>query len=327
MTKSGAVNLPWCHASFFRFRALNFYNSPLPPPLFSLKDTSPFEPLPHPRAVMSVSLSSIPVVLKDRSYQGGMLKGSPARGFYPAPLPGPPHYMDFFPRTHNLLHPLKSLGRLVSDTQASLPLNLHAGGAPPFLGQGGHHSSVLHEHMLSAPGFPYLSQMLPGQPLYSKPEELAAVVTEHAAGPLSSDFSSPASERCPSASSSSSSSPPKESLFRLRSEELPQQKTRTSYNFSEDDLFMVLYGYSGSQERNVGHAISGLALPEKSGESCAWVSGCFVQKNNNNNNKKNSIDWCQLKKGQKQTEETNWYEHSFIRVHFFIYMWRTLPPF
>ena len=32
MTKSGAVNLPWCHASFFRFRALNFYNSPLPPP-------------------------------------------------------------------------------------------------------------------------------------------------------------------------------------------------------------------------------------------------------------------------------------------------------
>ncbi|XP_030253680.1 PR domain zinc finger protein 14 [Sparus aurata] len=213
---------------------------------------------------MSVSLSSIPVVLKDRSYQGGMLKGSPARGFYPAPLPGHHHYVDFFPRTHNLLHPLKSLGRLVSDTQTSLPLNLHAGGAPPFLGQGGHHASVLHEHMLSASGFPYLSQMLPGQPLYSKPEELAAVVTEHAAGPLSSDFSSPVSERCPSASSSSSSSPPKESLFRLQSAELSQQKTRTSYNFSEDDLFMVLYGYSGSQERNVGHAISGLALPEKS---------------------------------------------------------------
>ncbi|XP_026148391.1 PR domain zinc finger protein 14 [Mastacembelus armatus] len=211
---------------------------------------------------MSVSLSTIPVVLKDKSYQAGMLKGSPARGFYPAPLPGPHHYMDFFPRTHNLLHPLKSLGRLVSDTEASLPLSLH--GAPPFLGQGGQHTSVLHEHMLNVSGIPYLSQMLPGHPLYSKPEELAAVVTEHAAGPLSSDFSSPSSERSASASSSATSSPPKESLFRLRGAELSPEKSRTSYNFSEDDLFTVLYGYSGSQERSVGHAISGVALPENS---------------------------------------------------------------
>lgn len=29
---------------------------------------------------------------------------------------------------------------------------------------------------------------------------------------------------------------------------------------------MVLYGYSGSQERSVGHAISGVSLPENSGE-------------------------------------------------------------
>ncbi|KAK2859438.1 hypothetical protein Q5P01_004058 [Channa striata] len=203
---------------------------------------------------MSVSLSSIPVVLKDKSYQASLLKGSPARAFYPAPLPGPHHYMDFFPRTHNLLHPLKSLGRLVSDAEASLPLSLHSG-APPFLAQGGHHSSVLHEHMLNAPGITYLSQMLPGHPLYSKPEELAAVVTEHAAGPMSSDFCSPSSER-----SSSATSPPKESSFRLRGAELSPEKPRTSYNFSEDDLYMVLYG----QERTVGHAISGVALPEKS---------------------------------------------------------------
>ncbi|XP_040922017.1 PR domain zinc finger protein 14 [Toxotes jaculatrix] len=212
---------------------------------------------------MSVSLSSIPVVLKDKSYQASMLKGSPARGFYHAPLPGPHHFMDFFPQTHSLLHPLKSLGRLVSDTQASLPLSLQ-GGTPPFLGQGGHHASVLHEHMLSASGLPYLSQMLPGHPLYSKPEELAAVVTEHAAGPLSSDFSSPSNSERSSSASSSSTSPPKESLFRLRGADLSPEKTRTSYNFSEDDLFMVLYGYSGSQERSVGHAISGVALPENS---------------------------------------------------------------
>lgn len=209
---------------------------------------------------MSVSLSSIPVVLKDKA---SMLKGSPARGFYPAPLPGPHHYVDFFPRTHSLLHPLKSLGRLVSDTEASLPLSLHSG-APPFLGQGHHHTSVLHEHMLNASCLPYLSQMLPGHPLYSKPEELAAVVTEHAAGPLSSDFRSPSSERSSSASSFATSSP-KDTLFRGRVAELSPEKTRLSYNFSEDDLFTVLYGYSCGQERSGGHAISGVSLPENSG--------------------------------------------------------------
>lgn len=211
---------------------------------------------------MSVSLSSIPVVLKD---QASMLKGSPARGFYPVPLPGAHHYVDFFPRTHSLLHPLKSLGRLVSDTDASLPLNLH-GGAAPFLGQGDHHTSLLHEHMFNASCIPYLSQMLPGHPLYSKPEELAAVVTEHAAGPLSSDFSSPSSERSASASSFSTS-PPKESLFRARVAELSPEKTRASYTFSEDDLFTVLYGYSCGQERSVGHAISGVSVPESSGKT------------------------------------------------------------
>ncbi|XP_069007248.1 PR domain zinc finger protein 14 [Embiotoca jacksoni] len=211
---------------------------------------------------MSVSLSSIPVMLKDKSFQANMLKGSPARGFYPAPLPGPHHCMDFFQRTHTLLHPLKSLGRLVSDTHASLPLGLHGRG-PPFLGQGGHAAAVLHEHVLSASGIPYLSQMLPGHPVYSKPEELAAVVTEHAAGPLSSDFSSPSSERSLTASCSANT-PPKQSLFRLRCADLSPVKKGMSYNFSEDDLFTVLYGYSGGRERSVGHAISGLNLPENS---------------------------------------------------------------
>eukprot|EP00066_Takifugu_rubripes_P004571 XP_003968029.1 PREDICTED: PR domain zinc finger protein 14 [Takifugu rubripes] len=210
---------------------------------------------------MSVSLSSIPAMLKDRSYHGGMLKGTPVRAFYPGPLPGPHNpYMDFFPRTNNLLNPLKSLGRLVSDTPAHLPLSLH-GGAPPYLGHGAQHAPVLQEPMLSASGLPYLSQMLPGHALYSKPEELAAVVTEHAAGPLSSDFSSPSSER--STSSSGSTSPPKESFYRFGIADPSPKKTRTSYNFTEDDLFMVLYGYSSNQERSVGHAISGVALPEK----------------------------------------------------------------
>ncbi|KAM3860718.1 LOW QUALITY PROTEIN: PR domain zinc finger protein 14 [Diretmus argenteus] len=223
---------------------------------------------------MSVSMSSAPVVMKEKSYQVGLLKGSPARGgsgFYPAPLHGP-HYMDLFPGTHPLLHPLKSLGRLVSDTRASLPLSF-PGRAPaaPFLGHHHqhhhhHHASVLHEHVLNVSSIQYLNQMLPAH--YAKPEELAAVVTEHAAGPLSSDFSSPSSERSASSASSASvtvSTPPKENLLlRLRGADVSVEKPRVSYSFSEDDLFTVLYGYSRSPEPGAGHAISGLALPGNS---------------------------------------------------------------
>lgn len=174
-----------------------------------------------------------------------MLKDSPARGFFPGPHP------YIFPGTHSHPHPLKSLGRLVSD--ASLPLGL-PGGA--FLNQGG---PALHEHMMLS-AFPYNpSQMLAGHALFSKPEELAAVVTEHAAGPLSADFSSPASDR-------SSSSSSKENLFGLQGAHLSPEKKATSYNFSEDDLFLVLYGYSSGRERSVGHAVSGVSLPGNQGD-------------------------------------------------------------
>ncbi|MEQ2202461.1 hypothetical protein XENOCAPTIV_001123 [Xenoophorus captivus] len=191
---------------------------------------------------MSVSISRVLVMLKEKSYQAQMQKSSPVRGFFPSPYP----YMDFLPGTHGLLHPLKSLGRLVSDARGSLPLAFH-GGAAPFLGHSAH----------SASGLPYTSQLFPGHALCSRPEELAAVVTEHAAGPLSSDFSSPSSVSSPSASSSISS-PPKLSLFRPNTVDLSPEKKVTSFNFSKEDLFMVLYGYSGGQESCGGHAISGV---------------------------------------------------------------------
>ncbi|XP_038143720.1 PR domain zinc finger protein 14 [Cyprinodon tularosa] len=174
-------------------------------------------------------------MLKERSYHAEMLKSSPLQGFFPTPY----HYMDLYPRTHSLLHPLKSLDRLVSDARASLPLGFHVG--------------VSH----GASGLPYSSQMFPGHAQYSRPEELAAVVTEHAAGPLSSDFSSPSSVSSPSVCSSST--PRKESLFRPNTE-----KKVPSFNFSKEDLFMVLYGYYGDQVGSRGHAISGLTLQENS---------------------------------------------------------------
>ncbi|XP_057680859.1 PR domain zinc finger protein 14 [Corythoichthys intestinalis] len=189
---------------------------------------------------MLLTLSSVPSMPKDRSLQADMLKTSPPRGYFPDPHHHPHPYMDFFPRTHGLLHPIKSNSALV--------LN-------PYVQQQQHQQ----QHMLAGPGLPYLGHLAPGPPLCSsKPEELAAVVTEHAAGPLShSDLSicSPAGGR----SSCASASPAKQVLRNRASS--PEKRGR--FNFSEDDLFAVLYGYSAGPERGGGHAISGVNLPDK----------------------------------------------------------------
>nr|XP_057915384.1 PR domain zinc finger protein 14 [Doryrhamphus excisus]XP_057915385.1 PR domain zinc finger protein 14 [Doryrhamphus excisus] len=167
-----------------------------------------------------------------------MLKTSPPRGFYPSPHPHHHHhhhpYMDLFPPTHNLLK-----------STSSLALN-------PFLNHHQHFQQPQHHHhVLPAPGLPFLGHFVQGHTLCSsKPEDLAAVVTEHAAGPLSSDFSSPSSGR----SSCTSTSPPKTAQIQTSS------PGKGRFNFSEDDLFTVLYGYSGGQGR---HAISGVCLPDK----------------------------------------------------------------
>ncbi|XP_041717300.1 PR domain zinc finger protein 14-like [Coregonus clupeaformis] len=210
---------------------------------------------------MSVSLSSIPAV-KDKPFHSNPLKGSPVpgSGYYAAPLPGAHHYMDIFRSSQQPLHPIKSLGRLVTDTQAVMPFNF-TDRNPSFFGHDGHAVNVLHEQIFNTSNIPYFNRMMPGvgQTIYSKHEELATVVIEHATGPLS-DFSSPASSE---RSYAHSVSPSKASLFHLRGTELSSKKTRT-YSFSEDDLFTVLYGYTRRQEQNTGHAISGVALPGNS---------------------------------------------------------------
>uniref|UniRef100_A0A8C7SKG2 PR domain containing 14 n=1 Tax=Oncorhynchus mykiss TaxID=8022 RepID=A0A8C7SKG2_ONCMY len=224
-------------------------------------------------AVMSVSLSSIPVV-KDKPFHSNPLKGSPVRGsgYYAAPLPGAHHNMNIFRSSQHPLHPLKSLGRLVTDTQAVMPFNFTAGN-PSFFGHGGHAVNVLHEQIFNVSNIPYFNRMMPGvgQAIYSKHEELAAVVTEQATGPLS-DYSSPASSE---RSSARSVSPSKARSLHLRGTELSSKKKHT-YSFSEDDLFTVLYGYTGRQEQNTGHAISGIALNGNSGRQIKVLTlTCF----------------------------------------------------
>ncbi|KAK0148246.1 PR domain zinc finger protein 14 [Merluccius polli] len=156
---------------------------------------------------MSVSLSSLPAG-KDQVSPLSLLKADPR--FYGGPQQPGPHILiqDLFTGPHSLLqhhhqhhqHPLKSLGRLVSDhhlhhhAAASMPRNFAGGAAPPpfAIGGGGGGGgtgtgtgvgSILHEQFfnVSSGGIPFLSHMLPAghhhhphhhhHPVYPKHEQ------------------------------------------------------------------------------------------------------------------------------------------------------------
>ncbi|XP_052452343.1 PR domain zinc finger protein 14 isoform X2 [Carassius gibelio] len=171
---------------------------------------------------MSVSLSSHPAV-RDRSL-----------AVYPS-LPG----------AHSIFHPLKSLGRMVTDAQSIMPFNF--AGTPSFFSHSSHQTAVFHEQILNMSSMPYFQHMQPSQSMYPRQDE------QSTGSP--SEFSSPSSRK----SSSASSSPVKASFSCLQAAD-PSPDTHT-YSFTEEDLFTVLYGYSKKQGQNVGHAISGLSFP------------------------------------------------------------------
>lgn len=185
----------------------------------------------HPvsAVVMSVSLSTHPAV-RDRSL-----------ALYPS-LPG----------AHSIFHPLKSLGRMVTDAQTIMPFNFT--GTPSFFGHNTHQTAVFHEQIFNMSSTPYFQHVQPSQTAFSKHDERSA-------GSLS-EFSSPSSEK----SSSATSSPSKDTLIYLQATDMVPEQPR-SYSFTEEDLFTVLYGYSKKQGQSFGHAISGLSFPPSTGMS------------------------------------------------------------
>uniref|UniRef100_A0A8C1CGG3 PR domain containing 14 n=1 Tax=Cyprinus carpio carpio TaxID=630221 RepID=A0A8C1CGG3_CYPCA len=192
---------------------------------------------------MSVSLSSHPAV-RDRSL-----------AVYPS-MPGA-HYADIF-------HPLKSLGRMVTDAQTIMPFNF--AGTPSFFSHNSHQTAMFHEQILSVSSMPYFQHMQQSQSMYNGHEE------QSTGSP--SEFSSPCSRK----SSSAPSSPVKDSFSCLQAADPSPEHTRT-YSFTEEDLFTVLYGYSKKQGQNVGHAISGLSFPLRTGiiSSLKFTAGNFME--------------------------------------------------
>ncbi|MGH0123941.1 UNVERIFIED_CONTAM: hypothetical protein FKN15_015535 [Acipenser sinensis] len=177
--------------------------------------------------------------------------------------------MDVFRSTQNTFHPLKSLGQLVTDTSAVIPFNFNA--TPSFLNH--HQTPTLHEQIYSMlpSRLPFLNKLQPGihNHICPKNEEAALRVTAHPVG-SSSEFTTPLSDK----SSASSSSPlGKEKGFHQH-DKGPRVEKEHTFNFSEEDLFAVLYGYSkADREQTVGHAISGLRFPENTESQCHLLDG------------------------------------------------------
>ncbi|XP_023650354.1 PR domain zinc finger protein 14 [Paramormyrops kingsleyae] len=181
---------------------------------------------------------------RDQSCHFDVLKGSffKSSGFQTASV-------DALRNARSIFSPLKSLGRLVADTPATMPLSFN--GLPSLLNH-----TLQPEQVYTAAGGSYPSRMPPQpQAVFSGLEELNSGVAGHMAK-SSSEFSSPSSVK----SYFESPTPPKESFVYLHNTSPMNEKTRT-FSFTEEDLFTVLYGYSKNREQNCGHAISGIAFP------------------------------------------------------------------
>lgn len=136
-------------------------------------------------------------------------------------------------RRNPTFQPLHPLHPALHPPLRPLGLDTHS-----FLNQ---QSSILHEQIFNLPYFNIIQPNHTYRP-------------QHTPGSLSG-FSSPASSSC------SSSSPNKDAFMHTQMIEDPKR----TYSFTQEDLFTVLYGYSKGHQQGVGHAISGLLLPNDPG--------------------------------------------------------------
>ncbi|XP_039610023.1 PR domain zinc finger protein 14 [Polypterus senegalus] len=153
--------------------------------------------------------------------------------------------MEVFRNPPAIFSPLKSLGRLVSDPSAVMPLCFN--GPPSFLNP--HPVPAFHQQMCSLLPTPHIHPKLENGRLSASAERLWASRQERARSPKSDKFS-------PVASSFNA----KEKERSLQ-EASPVSSKGRPYSFSEEDLHAVLYGYTkASDEQPFGHAISGLRI-------------------------------------------------------------------
>ncbi|KAM4688927.1 PR domain zinc finger protein 14 [Discoglossus pictus] len=176
---------------------------------------------------------------------------SPSRltSYFPAIIPQNP-YLNILSNPHDLFNPLKSLGRLVSNSNQLGTFNFRD--FPSLVNPG----SALNDSLFGTlpPSYPVFSKIHHAS--YTK-HETNISIQGHPMVPayLSSDLGKPKSSTSPRRCKGLSVSTPSIEV-----------KPTPTYQFTEEDLHNVLYGYThGTENRRplhcAAHALSGLRIP------------------------------------------------------------------
>ncbi|XP_075684388.1 PR domain zinc finger protein 14 [Rhinoderma darwinii] len=192
---------------------------------------------------VSVPSSALPTPMIDR------IPPSIA-SYFPTFMPhGNPYLGILANTTHDLFHPLKSLGRLVTKSSPLGPINFRD------------ISSILtHSSLPGETLFPHPSSIYPvfgkAQTILSTKEAPCSSNNNNGqslgAGFLHNSPQSPKSKKC-------------RGVPIMSSHCLEATSLGTRYQFTEEELHTVLYGYTGSCEDprpRAAHAISGLRIPD-----------------------------------------------------------------
>ncbi|XP_067888755.1 PR domain zinc finger protein 14 [Heterodontus francisci] len=205
----------------------------------------------HRRSGRCTVPTGMSLSVKEQLYPIETLKrATPARipGYYSPSILPHPHYLDVFRSSEEVLQPLKSLGRLVSDSSSVMPFSFS--NFSLF-----NESPSITERICSifpAASLPVFTKMPNSlNPVYPRNQDKQAVA---ACRPTALEQDSRGSRTQPNANQEA-----------LGSHHYLQQGQ--SGQFTEEDLNTVLYGHmnTGSPEQPAGHAISGLRISGNTG--------------------------------------------------------------
>ncbi|XP_067409945.1 PR domain zinc finger protein 14 [Emydura macquarii macquarii] len=179
---------------------------------------------------------------KDQPNAGETLRTSPGTiaAYYPPFLPAAP-YVEALGRPPDLFHPLKSLGRLVTDSPPLAPFGF-----------------------TRIPACLTRASALPGEPLYSLlPGSLPLCGKRPAPAPSPSSSKQASPRALPSRAGERFSGPARKSRAAAPSRPSAAAEPGGRYHFTEEDLRTVLYGavWGAPQAGRLLPAVSGLRIP------------------------------------------------------------------
>ncbi|KAM4704721.1 PR domain zinc finger protein 14 [Rhinophrynus dorsalis] len=203
---------------------------------------------------MALSIPSNPSP-NERSFSVDSLSMSPSTvaSYFPSFIP-PNHYVGILATPHEMFNPLKSLGRLVTNSSHLGPFNFRD--LPTLLSQS------------SPPNEGLFNPLLASYPTFNKAQQSGSYKKQDSVSYAHGPQVAPIVKACSPESQKSTILSKKCKGAPLSIPSLEVRPTRT-YHFTDEDLHAVLYGYTcGSDARRyhhgATHALSGLRIPANS---------------------------------------------------------------